>query len=799
MNSNGLRQLALCAALGITALQLGACSSAASREARYRQKGADYLAAKNYEKARVELNNALQINPKDASAQYLAGQVSEKLDNVRDAAGHYQAALDLDPNQPLARAALGRLYLFAGIPAKAIELAEAGLKLTPGNAQLLTVRAAAKAQQGDRAGAMQDAQAAAQTAPTDEFVVALLGSLYRQAGDNDKAIEVASNGVKAMPGNVDLRFVLADLLISVQRFSEAEAQLQAIIATEPKVLSHRYRLARYYVQTNKVDAAEKTLREAIASDPASAEAKMALVQMLTVQRGAAQGEAAAQEFLRADPTNDSLNLAIAGYYQQNKRADQAQALYRAVIKHSGLKADGLTARDQLAAMLLASRDNAGARQLVDEVLKQSPADSSALLLHANLALAANDPATAVTDLRSVLRDQPNNTKVMRLLAQAHLQNNERTLAEEVLRSAMQVAPKDADVRLQLVQLLTQSNRLAEARTISDQLAKDQPDNLTVLEQSFRLQLAQNDTVAARATAGQVVQAHPTMAVGYYLQGQVDEAEKKPVQALADYEQALHAQPEIVEPLTAAVRLDLAAKEPQRALARLDAVPPTSAIHLVAMNLKGEVLVSTKHYAEAIESFNASIGEQPAWWVPYRGLALAQLALKEPDAAITTLTQGVAKTHALELQGDLGTIYEQQKRPEDAIKVYEAIVQSNPNSLVAVNNLAMLLASYRDDKASLDRAQRLVQQLGTSTEPSMLNTRGWVAYRAGDYSQALPLLQEAAKGLPGSALLRYRLGMAQLKTGDSAGARANLEVALKTGDFLGADQARTVLQQIKSSG
>jgi len=113
---------------------------------------------------------------------------------------------------------------------------------------------------------------------------------------------------------------------------------------------------------------------------------------------------------------------------------------------------------------------------------------------------------------------------------------------------------------------------------------------------------------------------------------------------------------------------------------------------------------------------------------------------------------------------------------------------------------MLLATYRQDQPSLLRAQQLAAQLASRDEPGALDTRGWVAYKTGAYAQAIDLLQRAVDQVPDSPLLRYRLGLAQWKSGDAAGARRNLEVAVKSGErFVGADEARAALDRIRNSG
>jgi uncharacterized protein HemY len=133
-------------------------------------------------------------------------------------------------------------------------------------------------------------------------------------------------------------------------------------------------------------------------------------------------------------------------------------------------------------------------------------------------------------------------------------------------------------------------------------------------------------------------------------------------------------------------------------------------------------------------------------------------------------------------------------------VYEGWVQREPQSTVAANNLAMLLVTYRSDAPSLERAQQLTEKFTASNEPSLLNTRGWVKFKRGDYQGALGLLAQAVDKSPDSPVMRYHLGMAQLKSGDSGAARENLEAAVKSGRaFMGVKEAQAALDQIKTSG
>ncbi len=785
----------------LSLLFLAACGGSEARLAGYLERGDAYFAERNYEKARVEFSNALQIDPANAQTRFMVGQVTERLNNPRDAVGHYRAVIEADPGHVAARAALGRLYLFGGLADLATELVEPGLVTAPENPQLLTVRGAARAQLGDTAGAMEDARLAIAGAPGDEYAIALLASLHRQAGQAGEAITVVRRGIELLPENVDLRVVLADLEMQQKNPEGAEEQLRKAAELQPEVVAHWQRLARFYVGAGKSEPAEQAMRDGIAAMPDNLDAKLALVEFLAAQRGGAAAEEQMATFMAADKDDEQMQLAFGRFHESRGNLDRAEALYREVIDQAGTEPSGLTARNRVAALLARKNDTAGAEALIAEVLQENASDNDALVLRANLALARNDAPAAIGDLRSVLRDQPNAPPVMRALAQAHVQNNELALAEETLRTASAANPQDAPTRLDLASILLRTGRLDQARPLLEKLVSESPANLQAAEGLFRVQVGMNDLGAARTTAEGLQSSRPDLGIGFYFAAMMDEAARNPDAARTGYEAALQRQPDSAEPLAALVRLDVGQNQRARAIERLETVISQFPDNVIARNLKGEVLTADQQFAEAQAVFSEAIAKAPQWWMPYRGLAIAKIAAGDIDGATAALDEGFDKTGgAFALASDLAALYERTQRADEAIKVYERVVAKNPGSIPAANNLAMLLVSYRSDAASLDRARQLADQLTASTEASYVNTRGWVMYKRGEYQEALPLLQQAVNQSPDSPVMRYHLGMAQLKLGDKEAARQNLEQAIRSERaFAGIEEARSALEEANRAG
>jgi Tfp pilus assembly protein PilF len=153
-----------------------------------------------------------------------------------------------------------------------------------------------------------------------------------------------------------------------------------------------------------------------------------------------------------------------------------------------------------------------------------------------------------------------------------------------------------------------------------------------------------------------------------------------------------------------------------------------------------------------------------------------------------------------LQLALATLYETKGQPDEAARVYEAVLHSNPHADVAANNLAMLLVTHRSDAASLERAGQLAARFAQSSNPDFLDTYGWVLYKRGDAAAAVVALRGVVAKAPESPVGLYHLGMAQAQAGQTEGARDSLTQALESGKpFPGRNEARLALERLAGRG
>jgi tetratricopeptide (TPR) repeat protein len=777
---------------------IAGCGGAASRLNSHMERGRAYYTKGDFAHASIEFRNALQIAPKDLGARLMAAHTLEKLNRLNEAAGLYQAVIDSNPDNIEARANLGRMLVFAGAPERAKEVIEPGLAKFPDDASLLTVRSTVRLRMNDTAGAVADADHALKSAPANEDAIAVRAGLYKQAGDSEHAIKLVSDGVQRQPASAELREILYNLYQAAGDQPKAVEQLSALIKQRPEEMLYRKQLAMFYARAGKLDDAQHTLEDAVKVLPKSDEAKLTLVSFIAAERTREQGEKTLRDFIAKDPGDYGLRFGLADLLLRNGARQAALDTYNEVIRRDDMGAQGLLARDRIAALELAQGHDEAAEKLIDQVLQKSPRDTDALLVRGELALKRKDANAAIADLRAVLRDQPGSAPVQRMLARAYVQNNELALAEQALRAAMDITPADTELRIELAKLLGDTQRLDQSIGLLEDTVRANPNSVVARESLVRQYLAKRDFRAARTAAEDLKTLRPDMAAGPYLAGVAAQGANDLDGAEKEFERARALQPAADEPLAALARLEVGRGRPAKAIELVQAAINADPKDAVRVNLLGELYLATKEVAKAIDTFRQATAVAPQWWLPYRNLALAKMATKDSAGAIAAY-EAALKAAPTELQpvAELAHLYETLGRVDEAIARYESLLQHSAQPPVVANNLAMLLVTYKQDRQSLDRARDLTASFGSSHDSSLQDTFGWVRVKRGEYAQALPVLEQAAKRTPDQREIRYHLGMAALQSGQSDRARTELEAALSgSARYSWSDAARSALAGLK---
>lgn len=517
------------------------------------------------------------------------------------------------------------------------------------------------------------------------------------------------------------------------------------------------------------------------------------------QRSHDAGEQALRRYVAADSDDYTLQLALGGLLQRLGKTDKAVVVYQAIVHSSGTESNGLLARNRLAAIAIQQKREPDAQRYLAEVLTVSPRDNDALAMRGQLSLEQADSTGAIADFRAVLRDQPRNVAINRLLAQALVAHGDIQLAEDPLRTAVEAAPTDSSSRVALAQLLLQLLHPDQAIGVLQEGIKAQPTDDALNGELVRVFASQKNFTSAAKVADDYRLAKPNDAGPYLLVGLVARADNRLDDAQTALEKAVTIQPRSYDALADLVHLQAQRGQEAKAVSRLQGLIAANPKDALIPNLLGDVYLQQKDFKPAQQILVVAIANQPRWWMPYRNLALAKIGAGDTAGAIQAYQNGLkfAPTESVMLS-DLGALYVRTGRVDDALKLYDTWVTGQPKSQLAANNLAMLLVSYRSDRASLDRAQALTAGFASANSGDLLDTAGWVQFKRGDYGHALPVLQRAVQLLPQSNEVHYHLGMAELRSGQTDRARTDLQAALAgSGQFFGADDARVALATLKN--
>jgi tetratricopeptide (TPR) repeat protein len=320
---------------------------------------------------------------------------------------------------------------------------------------------------------------------------------------------------------------------------------------------------------------------------------------------------------------------------------------------------------------------------------------------------------------------------------AALQLRDTKTARNDFMAALAAAPHSTDIYVNLASVALAENKSDEAISFYNSALGIDSANFNSLRGLIAIYASQNKIDQAHARIDQALAAQPNNASLHFLKGQVYGFERNAQSAEAEFRRALE----------------------------------IDANYLAAYSALGALFVNTNQQDRAIAEYQKIVERRPDNAAAYTLIGMLEMNRQNFDAAVDYFRKAVAK---------------------------------DENSVFAANNLAWIYAVY--GKGNLDEAVRLAQSAVQASPgvPSFSDTLGWVYYKKGLYGAATEQLQKAvsvdeaaARSTNGvaSPTYRFHLGVALAAKGDKAGARREIEAALRLSEkknFPEADEARKAL-------
>ena len=807
-----LGRIAFVATLTLSMATLAACDSAEERAEKHYQSGLALLEEGDFDRAMVEFRNVFELDQKHKDARLTVARMQLERGNIQSAYGNYLKLVEQYPDDIEGRIALSKLAFkvrnwqeLERHVTRASEMVPEDMAVRSLRNTLTYFNANRDRDETAREAAVVEARelVLADASLQDARMIVIDDLLRKQ--DWPAALDEIDLALKADPDDLQLYLQRLGVLQQMGDIPALEAQLVALIDQFPENEDFKQNLIRLLIAQGKTDDAEAFLRSQVNAADSTIADNALLISFL-------------ERFKGRDVALEELNTMIADAGARDLADMQRLRGMRAVTNFSiGDRAGAIAelesvtegaertelVRDieiDLAKMLFAEGNSVGARALVETVLTEDNTHPGAVKLKAGWLVNDDETADAILLLRDGLSSHPEDAQMMTLLAGAYEREGNRDLMVEMLSLAVEAANQAPDDSLRYANVLIQDNKLLEAESVLIDALRLQPQNLQLLYRLGQVYLQLEDWGRTDGIVAALEKLNDQRA---------DAAAKElTVRKLAGQErseeltallESFANDPAIAKPAELAlVRTYLTQDGPQKALDHLDTLIADSPEDETLQNVRAGLLAALNRADESEAIYRTLLETDPRRSQIWLSLYRLKRSQGETDAATAVLTEALAA-----LPEDLNLLWAQAGELEaagdidGAIAIYEGMYERNSGAPVIANNLASLLATYRDDDASLERAYTISRRLrGTQVAPFQ-DTYGWIATRRGRAEEGLPYLESAAAALSTDPTVQYHLGVALAALGRSDEALAQLE---KVTEILAAgkpnpDLAQKVADQI----
>ena len=789
------------ALLIIAALGLSGCDNAQQRAEKHYQAGIALLDKGDVDRALVEFRNVFQLDGHHLNARLAYARIQRGRGEFAEAYSQYLLVVEQYPGNLEGRLALAEMAIDRNDWQEAQRHGAEALKLAPDDpmaqvigALLAYQTAAVNKDSAGKAAPAAKVQALLDAHP-DNTALALLA--YRALIDQSYtgpdpvlAMNVLDKAIQLNPNNFEWQMLKLRLLINAGDQPAIGTHLNALYTLFPQDPRIRDLLIGWYMQQKDLDGAEAFLRR-VADDAgkstaptaakAAVKARLNVVQFLKQARSVDAARAELDTLIAADPSNVVYQATKAAMDFEAGQKDAAIAALTALLTTAEGNEDSRNVKVALARMQVATGNNVAAQALIEEVLAADPSHVAALKMKAAWLIQADKPGDAIIALRTALDQDPKDADILTLMAQAHERDGARDLAGERYAAAVDVSGHAAAESLRYANFLITDKRLDSALSVLMDALQVNPRDPSLLAARANLLIRMSDwdnakiavnRLRALGTPAAINGANQLDATLLLGQDKVDDT--------ITFLDSLSKGPDAnASAVAAVVQAQIKAGKMDAARDYLDQLLAKTPDDPVLRFLRAGVYVMSDQPDQAEVIYRALVMEQPNNLRPFQALYKLIRAGGRTDEAAALLETQLAKaptSPALNLM-KAGAL-EKAEDWDGAIAIYDMLYARDSSSLIVANNLASLLTSHRADAASTDRAFTIAHRLRGSNVPAFQDTYGWIAYRRGDFAEALTALEPAAKAMTQDPMVQVHLGLtyAALKQVDQA--RATLAAALK---------------------
>lgn len=756
-------------------LLLAGCSREA-QTSRHLSRGERYFEAHEYQKAKIEYANVLQLDPDNPIALKQLGLIWSEQGSPLRALPFLLRTRQLLPNHTNARLRLASAVAAQGRIGEARKEILAVLQESPNDPEALLMLAETARQPEE----ISDAHARLESALEKNSVTYQLAAavLAQRQGKVDDVVAALRRALAIDPKSALAHLALADLYDARGQTDEASNEYK--LASEfspPRAVAH-LRYAQFLLRLGRTTEADAVLKPVTRAVPDYLPAWNLRARVAVEEKRYNEAIAALEHVLRDDPMNFDAQLVQA---EALIGKDEVAEAITALEKLTGVYENVPAVKYQLARAYLRGNRPRDAITALNDALKINPEYAEASLLLGEAHLRNNDPRSVVGPMLAFLKKHPRSSSARLLLAQAERAQGRMDEAVAVLREENPFAPS-APEHMLLGMILRQQNKPLEARQAFEEALAVDPQNLLATFHLAELDVLEGNIAAAQERADQLIEKRPDMAGAYFVRGRVLSAREDWDGAKAALNKALELDPDFTGAyeLLSAVYIN-AGRLPQ-AIAQLNDLLARDPDNRRALMLSGviytelgepekartayeKLLAGTADFAPALNNLAWLLGEKFNELDKAYELARKARSLRPDDGA-------VADT--------LGWIHYQRGEYQRALGLLREAARSQPNNFEIQFHLGLasnMMGETESARVALEKAAQAPQEFaGKESIAERLALLG----KAADGTPALSIdeLQKVLQAHPNDTTARAQLAKAFEQRGEVKQAAEALEKVLE---------------------
>lgn len=735
-------------------------------------KGEEYLQKRKFSDALIQFRVAVESDRDSAKAHWGLARAYENLGQFNETLEELRKTVELDNTNLEAKAKLGNYFLLLQPPmiAETEKIRDEILAADPNFIE------------GHILGA----------------------SILAAQGKPDAVVIDAINKAIALdPKRIESYISLERLYTTREKASEAEAAIKRGLDTNPASILGYTEYGRFLTYADRDADAESQFKKAIEIDATSIEAHEAIAEFYVTSRQFEKAEAEYNNLIQIQENSPESRLELAEFYNRTERIDEAVAVLNNILVDAP---EYVRARYRLGQIYLDRKDFDGVNTQLAELFKINDNDAEALTLRARLKIQTNNPDEAVKDLEQILRTYPSGKDALFLMAQVKLSLGQLDQGKVFITDLERYHPTYLKSGLLRIQAAFSAGESENALKLSNELigktnavnpnAETDPQEIQdirarAITSRGLAYLALGKTVEAKADLQEIVKLSPHSSAAMVNLAKVSIAERNYQEAYGLYEKALALDTQNFDALSGVVTAAIQLNQSQKAHTKTDELITAyngRNDYLAALHyLKSTIFSAEKNTAAAEQQLNQSIALDENYLQAYSAYATLLASQNRTDEAIAQYQKVVEKRPTAQIYTMLGILEDGRGKTAEAEKDYRKALELAPETSIAANNLAWLIA---ENQGNLDEALQLATAAVSKnqTVADFYDTLGSVYLKKGLYSPAVEQLKKAValdeanaqrSGTVTTPGYRVRLGMALAKAGDKASARREAETSLRS--------------------